>query len=129
MPSIERKTDRRRQPRDPLTAALSILSTDHEGRETVLHAQLLDISVSGARISILQKLPNGSAVTFYYHKLAIGGRGTVRFCRSGRKGYEVGLEFPNGTGWSPALRQKADLLRLAAIPSREQPIAPAVPIP
>jgi hypothetical protein len=94
----------------------------------VFHAQLLDISVSGARMSILQKLPIGSAVTFYYHKLGIGGRGTVRFCRSGRKGYEVGLEFSNGTGWSPALRQKTDLLKMSAAPVCEQPVVPAAPV-
>jgi hypothetical protein len=104
VPRIERKTERRRQARDPLSVPLSILSTDHEGRETVLHAQLLDISVSGARLSIPHKLPIGSAVTFYYHKFGIGGRGSVRYCHSGRKGYEVGLEFSNGTGWSPALQ-------------------------
>jgi hypothetical protein len=125
MPSMERKAERRRQPRDPLSIALSILCTDQEGRETVMHAKLLDISVSGARLSILQRIPPHSAITFYYHKLAIGGRGTVRFCRPGKKGYEVGIEFPNGTGWSPALREKADLLNLGAAITREQPVASA----
>jgi hypothetical protein len=117
--SAKGKTERRRESRDPLTGFLSILFTDLEGRESVMHAQLLDISVSGARLSVHQKIPALSAVTFYDHKFGIGGRGTVRFCRSGRKGYEVGLEFPNGTGWSPALREKAALLRLAAAVSQE----------
>jgi hypothetical protein len=97
--SIERKGERRRQPRDPVSVPLSILCTDLEGRETAMYAQLLDISVSGARMSVPQRVTVRSSVTFYYHKFGIGGRGTVRFCRSGRKGYEVGLEFPNGTGW------------------------------
>jgi hypothetical protein len=114
------KTDRRREPRDPLSASLSILSTDQDGRESVMHAQLLDISLSGARLSMLQKLPLRSSVTFYHHKFGIGGRGTVRFCRTGPKGYEVGLEFPNGTGWTPALREKADLLNLAKAIRQEQ---------
>jgi hypothetical protein len=108
--STTRNTDRRRGPRDPLNGSLSILCTNHEGRETVMHAQLLDISILGARLSILEKIPTHSVVTFYHHKFGIGGRGTVRFCRSGRKGYEVGLEFPNGTGWRPALRQQTELL-------------------
>ncbi len=119
MPST--KAERRREQRDPLSASLSILSTDENGRETVMHAQLLDISVSGARLSMLQKLPLRSSVTFYHHKFGIGGRGTVRFCRSGPKGFEVGLEFPNGTGWSKALREKAGLLNLASAITREQP--------
>jgi hypothetical protein len=118
MPST--KAERRREQRDPLSASLSILSTDQDGRETVMHAQLLDISVSGARLSMLQKLPLRSSVTFYHHKFGIGGRGTVRFCRTGRKGYEVGIEFPNGTGWSPALREKAGLVNLADAVKQEQ---------
>jgi len=87
-----------------------------------MHAQLLDISAFGARLGILQKIPTHSAVTFYEHKLGVGGRGTVRFCRTARKGYEVGLEFPNGTGWSPAVREKADLLKPTATVCRDQPV-------
>jgi hypothetical protein len=122
MYSIVRKTDHRREERDPVNISLSILCTDQEGRETVQHARLVDISLSGARLSVLQKMPNRSTVTFYCHKFGIGGRGTVRFCRPGRKGYDVGLEFPNGTGWSPAVREKVDLLNLASQVSREGPV-------
>jgi hypothetical protein len=122
------KSERRREPRDPLSASLSILSTDQDGRETVMHAQLLDISASGARLSMLQKLPLRSSVTFYHHKFGIGGRGTVRFCRTGRKGYEIGLEFPNGTGWSKAMREKAGLLNLGAAVQQEQPVTPETPV-
>jgi len=46
----------------------------------------------------------------------------VRFCRSARRGYEVGLEFPSGTGWSPALRDKLDLLNLASEIGLTQPV-------
>jgi hypothetical protein len=116
--SAERNADRRREPRDPLSVSMSILFTEQEGGETVMRAQLLDISVSGARLSIARKIPTLSEVTFYYLKFGIGGRGTVRFCRSGKEGYEVGLEFPNGTGWSPALRETIDLLNLAAAGNR-----------
>ncbi len=128
MQSTGRKADRRREPRDPLSGSLSILCTDQEGREAVMHAQLLDISVSGARLSIPQKIPIQSAVTFYYHKFGIGGRGSVRYCRSGRRGYEVGLEFPNGTGWSPALREKTDLLNSAAALGREPEAVPEITV-
>jgi len=90
----------------------------------VMHATLLDISAKGARLSTLQKLPLRSSVTFYHHKFGIGGRGTVRFCRTGPKGYEVGLEFPNGTGWSKALREKAGLLNLSDAIKQEQQVSP-----
>jgi hypothetical protein len=120
--SINRKTDRRRRERCPIDISLSILCMDQEGRETPMHARLVDISLSDARLCVPQKIPPHTAVTFYYAKFGIGGRGTVRFCRSARKGYEVGLEFPNGTGWSPALREKVDLLNLTSEISRAEPV-------
>ena len=126
--STVRRTDRRREARDPISISLLILCTDQEGRETVMHARLVDISLSGARLCVLQKIPTHSAVTFYYHKFGIGGRGTVRFCRSARKGYEVGLEFPNGTGWSPALQENVGLLNLAGETSRAQLVPPESPV-
>jgi hypothetical protein len=126
--SITRGKNQRREERDPISMALSILCTDQEGRESVLHARLVDISVKGARLSVIQKIPNRSTVTFYCHKFGIGGRGTVRFCRPGRKGYDVGLEFPNGTGWSPAVREKVDLLNLASQISRETPVPQESPV-
>jgi hypothetical protein len=110
MYSTIKKIGRRREARDPISISLRILCTDQEGRETLMHARLVDISLTGARLCVLQKIPTHSAVTYYYDKFGIGRRGTVRFCRSARKGYEVGLEFPNGTGWSPALREKVALL-------------------
>jgi len=90
-----------------------------------MHARLMDISVKGARMSVLQKIPAYTGVTFYYDKLRIGGRGTVRFCRTAKGGYEVGLQFPNGTGWSPAVREKMDLLNLATALSNAQKAAEA----
>jgi hypothetical protein len=77
---------------------------------------------------MLQKLPLRSSVTFYHHKFGIGGRGTVRFCRTGRKGYEIGLEFPNGTGWTKAMREKAGLLNLGAAVQQEQPDRSEAPV-
>ncbi len=59
-----------------------------------------------------QRLARDIAVYFYYQKLGIGGRGTVRHCTPHKQGYKGGLEFPGGTGWKPVLG--ADLLALAA---------------
>jgi hypothetical protein len=123
-----RRTDRRREARDPISIALPILCTDHEGRDTVMHARLVDISLSGARLCVSGKILPHSMVTFYYYKFGLGGRGTVRYCRSAKKGYEVGLDFPGGTGWSPALREKVDLLNLASEISRAQPVPQESPV-
>jgi hypothetical protein len=126
--STIRKGNRRREERDPISITLPILCTDQEGRETVMHARLVDISVSGARFSVLQQIPAFSSVTFYYQKFGIGGRGTVRFCRSSKRGYDVGLEFSNGTGWSPPLREKLSLLNLASEVARQQQVPQESPV-
>jgi hypothetical protein len=125
MYSTIRTSERRREARDPLSAPLSILCYDPDGRETVMHAKLVDISISGARMSVLKQIPVRSSVTFFYGKLGIGGRGTVRFCRSGKGGYNIGLQFANGTGWSPALKEKLGMLNLAAAIAAEEAAAEA----
>jgi PilZ domain len=106
------KSERRREQRVEVNARLAILCTDGEGRETRVHAHLIDISVKGARMRVPLKLQRGTTVYFFSHQLSIGGRGTVRFCNTHPQGYEIGLEFPGGTGWKGA--ESADLLALAA---------------
>jgi len=127
MRSIIKTTNRRRSPRDPIHVPLSILCADPDGRETTMRAQLLDISAVGARLALRQPIHIHSTVSFYYHKLDIGGRGTVRYCRSTCKGYEVGVECTNGTGWSLDARAKADLLNLAAAVAPGGPVVSDVP--
>jgi PilZ domain len=126
--STIKRPNRRSEPRDPISIPMSILCTDQDGRDTVMHARIADISARGARLCVLQKIPVRSAVTFYYQELGIGGRGTVRYCRSSSKGYDVGLEFPNGTGWKPALREKLSLLNLAREVARSERVAQERPV-
>jgi len=102
------KSERRREVRDEVHASLAILCTNGEGKETRLQAKLVDISVKGARMKVPLKLPRSTTVYFYYHKLGIGGRGSVRYCNPEKQGYEIGVEFPDGTGWKPVY--EADLL-------------------
>jgi len=106
------KEERRREQRVEVNARLAVLCTDGEGRENRVHAQLIDISVKGARMRLPLKLPRGTTVYFFSHQLGIGGRGTVRYCDTRPRGYEVGLEFPGGTGWKGG--ESADLRELAA---------------
>jgi hypothetical protein len=105
------KSERRREPREAVNVPLAILCTNSEGQETRLQAKLVDISVKGAKMTVEVKLPSGTTVYFYNHKLAVGGRGSVRYCYPSKQGYAIGVEFPSGTGWKPM--QDADLLSLA----------------
>jgi hypothetical protein len=111
MGQITRKKERRRYSRTPINKMVAMLWDDENGNENRLQGRLTDISVSGARIWIPMKLPARTMVAFSCPTLALGGRGTVRFCNSTKGGYEVGLELTNGTGWND---QNKDLQNLAA---------------
>src|SRR6266849_4666193 len=101
--SHSRRSDRRRESRGSLTGEVSILCEDEQGHETLSHAKLLDVSAHGARFQTFQKLPLRSSVVFCHFKYGVGGRGTVRYCNSSSKGYEIGVEFRHGTGWCESL--------------------------
>jgi hypothetical protein len=106
------KSERRLEPRTEADAPLGILCTDREGKETRFQARLVDISLTGAKMKVPQKIPPHTTVYFYCQKFEIGGRGTVRYCRQHKQGYEIGLAFPSGTGWKGL--QGADLMTLTA---------------
>ncbi len=112
MPS--NKKERRRSRRDPLTASVPVLFGSSPEEEQVAHANLLDVSATGARFRLMVPVPVGGWLMFNHHKIQISGRGTVRFCRRAKGGYEIGVEFSGGTGWDVAaqrLRKSLPLLR------------------
>lgn len=111
MPKMARKRERRRYLRSPISQMTPILWEDEDGREQLVHGRLLDVSVSGAKIWVPLRLPARSLVTFNCVALAVGGRGTVRYCNATTGGFEVGLELGSGTGWRD---QNTDLQSLAA---------------
>ncbi len=111
MSNIVRKKERRRHSRSSISQVVPILWEDENGHEQRSQGRLIDVSVSGAKVWTPVKLPARALVTFNCPSLAIGGRGTVRFCNTAKGGYEVGLEMGNGTGWRD---QNADLQNLAA---------------
>lgn len=111
MRHIPRKKERRRDSRDLVRASVPILWEDERGREKRAEGRLMDVSASGARLWVPTRLPARTMVSFSCPKLAVGGRGTVRYCHTAKVGYEVGLEVHNGTGWT---KQNGDLYNLAA---------------
>lgn len=111
MRQIVRKNDRRRHSRSPISHTTPILWEDENGHEQLVHGRLIDVSVSGAKIWVPLRLPTRALVTFYCAALAVGGRGTVRYCNPTKGGFEAGLELGSGTGWRD---QNTDLRNLAA---------------
>jgi hypothetical protein len=123
MRSSKMNSERRREPRDEVSAPVAILWMDIEGREARLQAHLVDISVRGAKMRVPQKLPPHATVYFYHYKLGIGGRGRLRYCNTYKQGYEIGLEFPGGTGWKSSVA--SDLSTLAeAVGSPAEQVKP-----
>jgi len=115
MPHIARTRERRRHSRSPIGKTVPILWEGEDGHEMLLQGRLIDVSVSGAKMFIPIRLPARAMVCFNCPPLAVGGRGTVRYCNAVKGGYEVGLELSNGTGWRD---QNKDLQNLAAAVDR-----------
>jgi hypothetical protein len=115
MPQTGRKRERRRHSRSPIDKTIPVLWEGEGGQERLFQGRLIDVSVSGAKILVPMRLPERSVVSFNCLTLAVGGRGTVRYCHTAKGGYEVGLELTNGTGWRD---QNKDLQNLAAAVDR-----------
>ena len=93
------KKERRRDRRDAFSASLTALWGNSPNQEQLGRVNLVDISAHGAKFRVQTRIPPGAWLMFNDTKNQIGGRGTVRYCRLARGVYEVGVEFPNGTGW------------------------------
>ena len=89
----------RRQKRHPADGPLRVMWEDEAGRERFSLARLMDISVSGARLRLDDRIPVRSPIMCNDPKLGISGRGAVRYCNFVKGKYEIGIHFPGGSGW------------------------------
>ncbi len=93
------KKNRRRHRRDPLSASITALWGSSGEHEELTQAKLIDISPQGGRFRVGVRMPAGAWFMFNHQKEGIHGRGTVRYCRLVKGMFEVGVDFPNGSGW------------------------------
>jgi PilZ domain len=75
MAQIGKKRERRRYSRSPIRKTVPALWEDEAGRELLLQGQLIDVSVSGAKILVPMRLPARSSVSFNCLTLARGRPG------------------------------------------------------
>jgi hypothetical protein len=94
--NLVRKNEKRRHPRSPGHGVMRILWEDTAGRERVSDGEILDISPAGIKLRVRESIPVRSYMTFNEATLGIRGRGSVRYCNSVGRGYEIGLEFSSG---------------------------------
>ncbi|HLH00937.1 MAG TPA: HDOD domain-containing protein [Bryobacteraceae bacterium] len=89
----------RRESRHPIDGSLRIRWQDEEGRERMCNAQLENVSRSGLRLHVPDRIPVRALVSCNDPRVGISGSGSVRYCNASRGKYVIGLEFTNGTGW------------------------------
>lgn len=94
-----RKSNSRRKTRHNAQGSMQILWEDSAGREKMLMAQLLNVSMSGLQMQLPERIPVQTAVSCSAPKLGVSGRGVVRYCNPSKGKFLIGLEFSNGTGW------------------------------
>jgi len=105
------RKERRRVKRDPITGSVAVIWGNQPHEENLAQANLVDVSPVGARFRIGARVPPGAWLMFNHHKVGISGRGMVRHCRLIKGMYEVGVEFPGGTGWDAVLHRFGTHLR------------------
>ena len=96
-----RKADSRREARYPSAGSLRICWEDSQGRERISIAKLSNISRSGLHLRVDENIPVRTLIACNDPQLGISGGGTVRYCNFSKGKFQIGVEFSNGTGWSP----------------------------
>ena len=93
------RKERRRAKRHAVTGSLAVLWGVNSQDEQIAQANLVNVSSFGVKFRLSTRIPPGSWLMFNHPKAGISGRGTVRYCLLVKSAYEIGVEFPGGTGW------------------------------
>ena|SRR5579862_6927114 len=99
---IARHVESRRYPRYPVAGGMVRLLWTDGTRERMLSAKVLNVSVAGVCLLLDERLPVRAQVLCGDAKLGISGSAVVRYCNPSKGRFQVGLEFPNGSGWRAA---------------------------
>jgi len=91
----------RRHSRTEVRAIVQLVWKDHLGNEKYTKARTLDVSETGMRVEVPERIPERSYVTFRADELSLHGTGSVRSCQGKGLKYIVGLEFSTGMKWKP----------------------------
>jgi hypothetical protein len=78
-----------------------IMWQDRAGLDKWSTATFIDISESGVRFAMPERVELRSVVSVSCTAVRLHGQGTVRFCRREGNKYLVGVEFVGGFSWTP----------------------------
>lgn len=90
----------RRSARKPIEANIRIGWQDQWQTEKSALTRSFDISESGMRIEVCERLPLRADVTLQCEKLRLQTRAIVRYCEQKGSKYIVGVEFASGYRWA-----------------------------
>jgi PilZ domain len=91
----------RRHHRIETRSIVQLVWKDQLGNEKYTKARALDVSESGMRVEVPERIPERSYITFRADELSLHGTGSVRSCQGKGLKYIVGLEFSTGMKWKP----------------------------
>jgi len=74
---------------------------DRDGKDKWAIIRIYDLSASGVRMDLPERVEARSVIRFSSDDMKIQGQATVRFCRHQGAKYVVGAEFVGGTAWPP----------------------------
>jgi hypothetical protein len=97
--NLVRPAEVRKHRRYPIQGTIHLMWQDGSGRERLSMGRLVDVSVNGIRMRTDDPIPVRAYIICNDPRTGIRGRGAVRHCAYARGKYEVGVEFPGGTGW------------------------------
>ena len=95
------KGNLRRHSRMNAQCVVQLVWKDQLGNEKFTKARTLDVSESGLRLEVPERIPERSYVSFRVDELGLHGTASVRSCNGKGLKYIVGLEFSVGMKWKP----------------------------
>jgi PilZ domain len=120
----------RRHSRTETQAVIEIIWKDHFGNDKFTKARTLDVSETGIRVQVPERIPERSYVTFRVDDLALHGTASVRSCNGKGLNYIVGLEFSAGMKWKPKPAVSEPTKSIAELNNVLSPaVGPAVTVP
>jgi hypothetical protein len=88
--------------REALNSFVRVLATDAEGFPLQLMGKCVNVSESGMRVELKDRLQTRSYVSFQIEKPRFEGTASVRSESRSRNGWQYGLEFSGGLRWKPS---------------------------
>ena len=103
----------RRYDRNAVEVTIRIGWRNAAGLELSATTRSFDISQTGLRFELFERLPLRADVTLRGDKIGLQTRATVRHCSPKGGRYSIGVEFAGGYRWSPPNEQVRQMLEKA----------------